>query len=128
FNSGNGGYPTCKQWWSDADRGLRSRLIALVKPEIWQGLRQLTYNRNDYEEAILRTMTSPRNITASQSGTTYSEYGGNVDPTLINQITHNTGSVINMLKSFFLFPTYDSLRQALPMMQAILLMALVASI
>lgn len=73
-------------------------------------------------------MTSPRNITASQSGTTYSGYGGNVDPTLINQITHNAGSVINMLKSFFLFPTYDSLRQALPMMQAILLMALVASI
>lgn len=73
-------------------------------------------------------MTSPRNITASQSGTTYSGYDGNVDPTLINQITHNAGSVINMLKSFFLFPTYDSLRQALPMMQAILLMALVASI
>lgn len=128
FNSGNGGYPTCKQWWSDTDRGLRSRLIAQVKPEIWQGLRQLTYNQNDYEEAILRTMTSPRNITASQSGTTYSGYGGNVDPTLINQITHNTGSVINMLKSFFLFPTYDSLHQALPMVQALLLMALVASI
>ncbi|VUS31159.1 conjugal transfer protein TraG N-terminal domain-containing protein [Klebsiella spallanzanii] len=128
FNSGNGGYPTCKQWWSDTDRGLRSRLIARVKPEIWQGLSQLSYSRNDYEEVILRTMTSPRNIAASQDGTTYSGYGGNIDPTLTNQITRHTGTVINMLKSFFLFPAYDSLRQALPVAQAFLLMALVISI
>lgn len=128
FNSGNGGYPTCKQWWSDTDRGLRSRLISLVKPEMWQGLRQLPYSRNDSEEVVLRTMTSPRNITASQSGTTYSGFGGNINPTLTNQITRDTGSVINMLNSFFLFPAYDSLRQALPMMQALLLMTLIISI
>ncbi|EAA7007473.1 conjugal transfer protein TraG N-terminal domain-containing protein [Salmonella enterica subsp. enterica] len=128
FNSGNGGYPTCKQWWSDTDRGLRLRLISLVKPEIWQELHQLPYGRSDYEEAILRTMTSPQGMAASQSGNTYSGYGGNVDPTLTNRITRKVSSANNTMKSFVLFPTYDSLRQALPMVQAILLMALVISI
>src|SRR3546814_12226211 len=29
-----GGYPTCRQWWTDAGNGLRARLLAEVNPSL----------------------------------------------------------------------------------------------
>ena len=29
-----GGYPTCQQWWSDGNSGLRARLLAQVDPDL----------------------------------------------------------------------------------------------
>lgn len=128
FNDGNGGYPTCKQWWSDADVGLRPRLLAQVKPDVWNTFRKLTWSKEQYEEAVLRALVSPRNMTVSQDGRVYPGYGGNVDITVMNQITRDGATAGHALASFAAFPAFDSLRQSLPMVQAILLMALVVCI
>lgn len=29
-----GGYRSCRQWWTDGDQGLRSRLLAQVDPDL----------------------------------------------------------------------------------------------
>ncbi|HAT6803613.1 TPA: conjugal transfer protein TraG [Citrobacter freundii] len=128
FNTGNGGYPTCKQWWSDADVGLRPRLLAQVKPDVWDTFRKLTWSKEQYEEAVLRTLVSPRNMTVSQDGRTYPGYGGNVDLTVMNQLTRDAATGGHALAALAAFPAFDSLRQSLPMVQAILLMALVVCI
>ncbi|HGB3473273.1 TPA: conjugal transfer protein TraG N-terminal domain-containing protein [Salmonella enterica subsp. diarizonae serovar 61:l,v:z35] len=127
-DTGNGGYPTCKQWWSDADVGLRSRLLAQVKPDVWDGFRRLTYRREQYEEAVLRSLVSPRNMAVSQSGRVYTGFGGNTDPTVMNDLTSLGATAGQSLASLAAFPAFDSIRQSLPMVQAILLMALVISI
>lgn len=123
-DTGNGGYPTCKQWLSDADRGLRPRILAQVKPDIWQSFQQLTYSKNDYEDAVLQSLVSPRNMVVSQFGRVYFGYGGNVDPSVTNEVTSLGATAGHALGSLAAFPAFDSVRQALPMVQAILLMAL----
>lgn len=127
-NTGNGGYPTCKQWWSDADAGLKPRLLAQVKPDVWQSFQKLTYSKENYEEAVLRSLVSPRNMAISQGGRVYPGYGGNVDPTLTNSLARTGATFGHSLASLAAFPAFDSLRQALPMVQAVLLMVLVICI
>ncbi|EAS1759719.1 conjugal transfer protein TraG [Salmonella enterica] len=127
-NTGNGGYPTCKQWWSDADVGLRPRLLAQVEPNIWDKFRKLAYSKENYEGAVLRSLVSPRNMEVSQYGRVYFGYGGNVDPTVINELTSMGATAGHSLASLAAFPAFDSVRQSLPMVQAILLMALVICI
>ncbi|MBW5995210.1 conjugal transfer protein TraG [Klebsiella michiganensis] len=124
----NRAYPTCKQWWSDADVGLKPRLLAQVKPDVWQPFKKLAYSKENYEEAVLRALVSPRNMQVSQFGRTYPGYGGNTDPTFTNALARTGALFGHSLASLAAFPAFDSLRQALPMVQAILLMALVICI
>lgn len=127
-DTGNGGYPTCKQWWSDADAGLRPRLLAQVEPDVWDGFRKLTYSKENYEEAVLRSLVSPRNMELSQNGRVYIGFGGNIDPTVTNDLTSLGATAGQSLASLAAFPAFDSIRQSLPMVQAVLLMALVICI
>lgn len=127
-DNSTGGYPTCNQWWSDADIGLRPRVLALVKTDVWQELQQLNYSQQQYEEAVLRSVVSQRNMEASQSGRVYPGFGGNIDTTLLNQITRDGATAGHSIAALVAFPAFDSLRQALPMVQAVLLMALVICI
>ena len=127
-NNGRGGYPTCKQWWGDAGIGLKPRLLALVKPDIWQTLRTLGEPKALQEEAVLRVLVSPRNVAVSQDGRTYPGYGGNVEGTFFNALSRTIATAGHALSSLAAFPAFDSLRQALPMVQAILEMALIICI
>ena len=127
-NNGRGGYPTCNQWWGDAGIGLKPRLLALVKPDIWQTLRTLGAPKARQEEAVLRALVSPRNVTVSQDGRTYPGYGGNVGGTFFNALSRTVATAGHALSSLAVFPAFDSLRQALPMVQAILQMALIICI
>jgi len=127
-DTGQGGYPTCKQWWSASDSGLRTRLLSRVEPNIWERLHSLTYTQEETEEAVLRTLVSPRNMTVSQSGRVYAGYGGNVNPTFTNSLSSAGAVAGQALASLAAFPAFDAIRQALPTVQALLLMALVICI
>lgn len=127
-NNGGGGYPTCQQWWGDAGIGLKTRLLALVKPDIWQTLRTLGAPKAEQEEAVLRALVSPRNVAVSQDGRAYPGYGGNIDGTFFNALSRTVATAGQALSSLAVFPAFDSLRQALPMVQAILEMALIICI
>lgn len=126
-DTGGGGYPACKEWWSDGDAGLKNRLLKQVDTTLWQQLQKLGQSKEEYEEAVLRSLVSPRNMQVSQGGLVYNGFGGNAGDNLnASQALSRLGSIAGMsVSSLALFPAFDSVRQALPMVQTFLEMALV---
>lgn len=76
---------------------------------------------------MLRSLVSPRNMQVSQGGLVYNGFGGNAGDNLsASQALSRLGSIVGSgLSSYALFPAFDSVRQALPVVQAFLEMALV---
>ncbi|MEQ1966510.1 conjugal transfer protein TraG N-terminal domain-containing protein [Xenorhabdus nematophila] len=127
-HTGQGGYPTCHAWWSATKTGLKDRVLAQADPGLWlrvsAALKMLGKNTQAYQEAVIRRLVSPVNLTVSQAGYVYAGYGGHADPTLLNagnRVGAVAGTVLGGLLSA---PMFDAVRQALPMMQAVILMAL----
>ncbi|SFN78546.1 conjugal transfer protein TraG N-terminal domain-containing protein [Xenorhabdus japonica] len=126
--TGQGGYPTCKAWWSATKTGLKDRVLAQADPGLWlrlsATLKILGKDTQEYQEAVIRRLVSPVNLTVSQDGYVYAGYGGNADPGLLdgsNRIGASAGALLGGLLGM---PMFDAVRQALPMMQAVILMAL----
>lgn len=122
------GYPTCRQWWSDGD-GLRARLLAQVDPDLltrvggWAGF----LSQDRVNDSVIRAIASPRQQKLNQ-GAVYSDYGGQIEMTLPNIVTRAAGDVGLTVGSLGYFPAMDVVRQALPMVLALLKMALVVCI
>lgn len=127
--SGGGGYPTCRQWWADGSNGLRARLLGQVNPNLltrvagWAGF----LSRAEVDDSVIRTIASPRQQKLNQ-GSVYTDYGGQIDKTLPNVITRAAGDVGMAVGGIAAFPAMDVMRQALPMVLALLKMALVICI
>ncbi|MBT2375351.1 conjugal transfer protein TraG N-terminal domain-containing protein [Pseudomonas fluorescens] len=126
---GAGGYPTCSQWWNDAGRGLRGRLIEQVDPGLlanlgkWAGF----LSQAQANDAMIRTLASPRQQALNQ-GAVYTDYGGQVTMTAPNVATRATADLGLTVGSLAFFPAMDTVRQALPMVLSFLKMALVICI
>ncbi|MER2551832.1 MAG: conjugal transfer protein TraG N-terminal domain-containing protein [Thauera sp.] len=124
-----GGYPTCEQWWSDGGHGLRAQLLAQVDPGLltrlagWAGF----LSQTEVNDSVIRAIASPRQQKLNR-GAIYSDYGGQVDMTLSNVVTRAAGDVGLTVGSLGYFPAMDVVRQALPMVLALLKMALVICI
>ncbi|QTF09651.1 conjugal transfer protein TraG [Brenneria izadpanahii] len=127
-NTGRGGYPTCSEWWSSADTGLEARVLKQVDSGVLlrmsAALKMMGQSDADYKEAVVRRLVSPDNLTVSQGGRAYAGYGGNADFTLDNSINRLASLGGTALGSLAAFPAFDAMRQALPMVQAVLLMAI----
>ncbi|UIA92988.1 conjugal transfer protein TraG N-terminal domain-containing protein [Erwinia tracheiphila] len=126
-DTGRGGYPTCSEWWSSADTGLKARVKAQADPDMWlrisAAVKMSGFSNADYQEAVIRRLVSPESLTVSQGGHVYAGYGGNADFTLDNSAARVAAIGGTALGSLAAFPAFDAMRQALPMVQAILLMA-----
>ncbi|SMG61694.1 conjugal transfer protein TraG N-terminal domain-containing protein [Cedecea sp. NFIX57] len=126
-NTGRGGYPTCQAWWNTAHTGLKTRVMAQADPGLWlrlsAALKMMGKSTADYEEAVIRRLVSPVSLNASQYGQAYAGYGGNADFTLDNAVTRVVGIGGMSLGSLAAWPAFDAMRQALPMVQAVMLMA-----
>ena len=124
-----GGYPSCRQWWADGSNGLRARLLGQVDPSLlnrlagWAGF----LSRAEVDDSVIRTIASPRQQKLNQ-GSVYTDYGGQIDKTLPNIVTRATGDVGMAVGAIAAFPAMDVVRQALPMVLALLKMALVICI
>jgi TraG-like protein, N-terminal region len=124
-----GGYPTCKQWWSDASVGLRDRLLGQVDSGLltrlsnWAGF----LSKAQVDDSVIRAVASPRQQTMNQ-GAVYTDYGGQVDMTLPNEAARAAGNLGLTAGSLGYFPAMDVVRRALPMVLSYLKMALVISI
>ncbi|HEV2678924.1 MAG TPA: conjugal transfer protein TraG N-terminal domain-containing protein [Rhodanobacter sp.] len=124
-----GGYPTCNQWWSEGDTGLRSRLLTQVSPDLlsrigkWAGFLSPT----QVDDAVIRDIVAPQQQTMNQ-GQVYTDYGGQVDRTLFNNANRMTSDVGLSVGSLGFFPAMDVVRQALPMVLSFLKSALVICI
>ena len=127
--SSGGGYPTCRQWWADGSNGLRARLLGQVDPSLlnrlagWAGF----LSRAEVDDSVIRAIASPRQQKLNQ-GSVYTDYGGQIDKTLPNIVTRATGDVGMAVGAIASFPAMDVVRQALPMVLALLKMALVICI
>ncbi|MDH8576011.1 conjugal transfer protein TraG N-terminal domain-containing protein, partial [Klebsiella pneumoniae] len=110
--------------------GLKNRLLKQVDTTLWQRLQKLGQSKEEYEEAVLRSLVSPRNMQVSQGGLVYNGFGGSAGDNLSQtQLLSRVGGIIGTgLSSYALFPAFDNVRQALPMVQAFLEMALVICI
>jgi len=124
-----GGYPSCRQWWSDGNSGLRARLLAQVDPDLlsrigrWAGF----LSQNEVNDSVIRAVVSPRQQKMNL-GAVYSDYGGQIEKTLPNIVTRGAGDLGMTVGSLGFFPAMDVVRQALPMVLSLLKMALVICI
>lgn len=125
--SGGGGYPTCKQWWSDSGVGLQDRIKAQVSPDLMT--RMLGWAKwlspEDVTDSLVRQLVSPSN---QVKGDVYSDYGGQINGTVWNGAARAAGTLGVALGSMAYFPAMDMVRQALPMVMAFLKMAMVICI
>ncbi|MEI7181976.1 conjugal transfer protein TraG N-terminal domain-containing protein [Pectobacterium carotovorum] len=123
------GYPSCRQWWNDGRNGLRTRLLAQVDPSLlsrianWAGF----ISRAEVDDSVIRALASPRQQKLNQ-GSVYTDYGGQIDKTLPNIVTRAAGDIGMTIGGLAAFPALDVVRQALPMVLALLKMALVICI
>jgi hypothetical protein len=124
-----GGYPTCRQWWSDAGSGLRARLLQEVDPGLLTRIGQWAsfLSQDEANDSVIRAVVSPRQQKMNQ-GAVYADYGGQIEKTLPNVAARGAGSLGLTLGSLGVFPAMDVLRQALPMALSLLKMALVICI
>ncbi|MCD5973172.1 conjugal transfer protein TraG N-terminal domain-containing protein [Pseudomonas quasicaspiana] len=125
----SGGYPNCRQWWAEGSNGLRARLLGQVDPGLltrlagWAGF----LSRSQVDDSVIRAIASPRQQKLNQ-GSVYTDYGGQIDKTLPNIVTRAAGDVGMAVGGLAAFPAMDVVRQALPMVLALLKMALVICI
>lgn len=118
------GYPTCQEWWSDGAIGLRARLLQQVSPGLltslahWAGF--LTQDQVD--DSVIRAIVSPRQQIMNQ-GQVYTDYGGQIDKTLPDVATRLASDVGISMGTLAFVPAMDVVRQALPLVLALLKMA-----
>ena len=120
-----GGYPSCQQWWSDGNDGLRARLLRQVDPGLltrigqWAGF----LTQDQVNDSVIRAVASPRQQVMNQ-GLAYTDYGGQIDKTVPNIVNRAASDLGVALGSIAVLPGLDVLRQAVPMVLSLLKMAL----
>jgi hypothetical protein len=124
-----GGYPTCRQWWSDGGSGLRARLLRVVDPGLLSRIGQWAgfLSQTEVDDSVIRAIVSPRQQKLNQ-GAVYTDYGGQIDKTLPNIIARGVGDAGMAVGALSAYPALDVLRQALPMVLSFLKMAFVICI
>lgn len=124
-----GGYPTCREWWSDADSGLRARLLDQVSPDLLQRFQRWASfaSSNEVDDAVIRAIAAPRNQVVNQ-GQVYSDYGGQIDMTVPNVATRIASDIGLIFGTLAFVPAMDAIRQGLPMTLSLIKMALVICI
>ncbi|HFJ4591176.1 TPA: conjugal transfer protein TraG N-terminal domain-containing protein, partial [Salmonella enterica] len=119
--------PTCSEWWSQNKTGLKSRVLDTVNTTTMTRIAAAfkgMVSKEEYTEALIRRLVSPTSLSVSQNGRTYAGYGGNADFTLDNAVNRMASVLGTSVGALGAFPAFDAMRQALPMIQALLLMAM----
>ncbi|MGU5130610.1 hypothetical protein MAX82_25190, partial [Escherichia coli] len=78
--------------------------------DIWTAFKKIDQSQVVYEEAVLRSRVSERNMQVSQNGRVYPSYGGNVDGTVANAATRLASGARNILGSIAACTAFDSVR------------------
>ncbi|MFQ1049626.1 conjugal transfer protein TraG N-terminal domain-containing protein [Avibacterium paragallinarum] len=123
-NTGEGGFPHCDEWWADSQVGLKDMLLTDMRQNLSVKLGELFTDANIQDEALLRTLLRPENINISR-GKAYEGYGGSLDSTLTNNVSSVVSALGITAGSLAAYPGFDAMRNALPMIQALLIMAVI---
>lgn len=127
-----GGYPKCDDWWANSENGLRARLLNQIEPSTWTKIQGVFQSQQGYEEGVLKGLLVQQNIRIS-NGKVYGGYGSarnfqeiTTDP-LANAgsgIKFVAGAFGSTLGSILSAPAFDVVKQALPMVQSLLMFAI----
>lgn len=133
-DTGHGGYPTCKEWWSASD-GLKSRILNEVDPSVWVGLKGWFNNSTEQEiqEETIRQIISPKQLNKNLDATaTYRHYSGaNMRHDLHGVAVADSTIRANLgvaWESFFFGGKIDAIKSALPMLQSAFIMVIVVTL
>lgn len=126
---GNSGFPNCQEWWlgENDSNGLRTRLMNQIEPTVWQRAAGIFKNQKGYEDDLVRAMLDVQNlqVSSAQGGRVYNGYGSNAAmPDLSNNVLFATRSLTSTAGQLLDAPAFDAIKQALPMLQSFILMAL----
>ncbi|MEC8918891.1 MAG: conjugal transfer protein TraG N-terminal domain-containing protein [Pseudomonadota bacterium] len=122
---GRPGYPSCRQWWENSERGLHARLHDQVDPGIWDGIRSI-FSSTDAEDEVIRRLISNRAGSANGNQDIAVTGYGNLDGTSVEDgLSMVAGSVGGVMGAVLGKAGMDMLKRALPMVQYILIMAVV---
>lgn len=126
-DTGQGGYPTCKMWWSDSSSGLRTRVLATFSDYTRKEV-QRQFPGQQWEEVVLRWIVSPRNAGLSGGGVTYMAGADDTASGIGGNLSRLASTVGLGMKQVEALPGFDALKQALPMIQALLQMMIITVI
>lgn len=122
---GRPGYPSCRQWWENSERGLYARLHDQVDPGIWDGIRSI-FSSTDAEDEVIRRLISNRAGSANGNQDIAVTGYGNLDGTNVEEgLSMVAGGVGGAMGAVLGKAGMDMLKRALPMVQYILIMAVV---
>ena len=135
-NTGNGGFPSCREWWADRDVGLKVRLLEQINPDTLTKIQKLWKSDGDYTDIVIRRLVSPQNIAVS-SGRVYGGYGSSFDLSNSDSInpkffsdtlTFFAGTAASTAGGVLMSPVFDVIKQALPIVQGMILLAILIGI
>lgn len=125
---GRPGYPSCREWWLDSDNGLYARLHDQVEPGLWDGIRSV-FTSTDAEGEVIRRLISQRTGSANGNQSVAVTGYGNLDGGVIDDVGDTVsmvaGGVGGAMGAILGKAGMDMLKRALPMVQYILIMAVV---
>ncbi|EJN5393671.1 conjugal transfer protein TraG N-terminal domain-containing protein, partial [Salmonella enterica] len=107
----------------DGKKGLKDRVLASLPSRVKREMQQ--QNMASWEELALRWLVSPRNLSLSGGGETYTMGSSDNASGLLGNVTRLTSSIGLGMKQFEATPGFDALKQALPIVQALLEMMVI---
>lgn len=122
---GQPGYPSCREWWSDGSEGLAARIQDQVDTTVWSRMQSFFPGTSSAEEYMIRRMVSPRSGAANGNTSQASVGYRSLDGGFVDDVTSAAGMVGNAVATIPFQAGMDSLKQSLPMIQGILLMAII---
>ncbi|CBV43955.1 conjugal transfer protein TraG N-terminal domain-containing protein [Halomonas elongata] len=129
-NTGPGqpGYPTCKEWWQDSENGLYTRLQGEISgmDQLWQALTDGTTNKDVATEAMVRRMVSVHgDVGKGSSSGSVNGYGARGENSAADALSKIVGGAGGAMTAGVAKVGMDMVKQALPMIQNALVMAVV---
>ncbi|MGQ7245125.1 conjugal transfer protein TraG N-terminal domain-containing protein [Salinicola sp. V024] len=122
---GDPGYPSCREWWSDSSEGIAARLVDQVDTTLWSRMQSFFPTGSSPEEYMIRRMVSPRSGAANGNTEQASIGYRSLDGGITDDVSSTAAMVGNALGTIPFQAGMDSLRQSLPMIQGIMLMAII---
>lgn len=121
-----GGYPSCQQWWLATGIGLKDRLHAQIDPSLWNSI-HAAFTSPSAEDYAIRGLLHTRlgGAQGNAAGVTADIGGGSWWRNIVGGITGLLGARLATIPAEGM---KDVMSRALPMVQHLLLMAIVIAI
>jgi hypothetical protein len=134
YDPGNIGRPHCTEWWSDATRGLRQKILAHLRPGLldklkayaaWVGIPWGSETPTDRENALIKKTITNTAVRTPQNPPEVTGFAFNQDVGIGGFTVPGTLTTLGLLmKKLEFFTLVNALKEALPMVQALILMGI----